>query len=482
MENKYIGLCQRKKVSLSKKSRIMLSPEYTLRLEYFGGLLYNRITHDLFALNESAADMLFLTQYSLSIEEITEALSKGVNEGKDSASSIIEFLDSLWIAGVIRKSEKHGNLNRALSILGKVRNFVNSLSYLSAPIEAFIHLTWSCNMRCGFCFVNAPRKLLRSQLALHEIKRTIDELAGMGVLELTITGGDPLLSPMFIEVAEYAKEKGLIVNATINSLLINENVVNELIENHINVQVPLHGPARELHDELTNTPGSFDKTLNAITLLVKAGVNVTVATTLQRANKDVILNMVPLIKSLGVNLWNITELKPVGRANFSMTIPLYERLGLLKELEEEAKKYGIRITAERAFWFINECFKDLRHILTTEEGHNLFTRCGARVGRYTEITPDGFVYPCDLSLGLGSNEFIAGDLRGQTFKEIWHSSPLLRKIRSIRKEDMHGKCRECHYFDICGGKCRVLAYKYYGDLYAPDPRCPYEPGCTSYDS
>ncbi|MEM2990777.1 MAG: radical SAM protein, partial [Halobacteria archaeon] len=356
------------------------------------------------------------------------------------------------------------------------------LSYLSAPIQAYLHLTWNCSMRCKFCFVNAPRKLLRNQLNLGEIKRIISELVEMNVLELTITGGDPLLNPMFIEVAKYAKEKGLVVNATINALLIDEKVANELAKNCIGVQVPLHGPASEIHDELTNTPGSFDKTVQAIKLLVKVGVNITVATTLQKANKDTILDMLPLVKFLGVNSWNITELKPIGRGDFSMTIPLYERLKIIEELEKEAKKNNIRIIAEKPFWFIDGRFKDLCHILATEESHKLFTRCGARVGRYTEITPDGFVYPCDLTLGLRTNIFIAGDLRSQTFKEIWHFSPVLRKIRNIKKEDMHGKCKACSYFDICGGKCRVLAYRYYGDLYAPDPRCPYEPGCISHDS
>ncbi|MBO3841519.1 MAG: hypothetical protein FGF48_03785 [Candidatus Brockarchaeota archaeon] len=166
MEDSGTGLQQGKKKSLSKKSRIKLSSDHILRLEYFGGLLYNRVTHNLFALNKKAADILFLTQYSLSIEEVAEALGNEINEGGDTVNSIIEFLNPLYVIGVVEESKKNGDLNRALSMLRRATCLVSDLSYLSAPIQAYLHLTWNCGMRCKFCFVNAPRKLVRNQLNL----------------------------------------------------------------------------------------------------------------------------------------------------------------------------------------------------------------------------------------------------------------------------------------------------------------------------
>ncbi len=316
--------------------------------------------------------------------------------------------------------------------------------------------------------------LLREPLTLEEIKKVIDELSEMRTFELCITGGEPLLDQRLPEVVKYACGRGFTVNITTNGLLVNRELAKKLATCKVNVQVPLHSSDFKIHDELTGMPGSFEKAIDTIKLLVNLNMNVSVITILQKANKDDLRNMLPSIKELGVHVWNIVELKPVGRADNSMAIPLKERLKILEELEREANKLGIQIIAEKPFFFVGD--KGLSQTLINDEFYKLFTRCGVRTGRYVEITPDGFVYPCDLLLGDTFPNLIAGDLRQNTFKEIWHSSEILNKFRTLKQEDMHGKCKSCIYFDLCGGKCRALAYRYYdGDLYAPDPRCPYEP-------
>jgi hypothetical protein len=66
---------------------------------------------------------------------------------------------------------------------------------------------------------------------------------------------------------------------------------------------------------------------------------------------------------------------------------------------------------------------------------------------------------------------VAGDLRAQSFGEIWRSSPLFRQLR---EGTLGGKCGRCEYRKLCGG-CRARAFALEGDVLAADPSCTYEP-------
>lgn len=461
-------------MTVDLSSTIKLNPDYVVRLEYFGGILYNKKSMKYYGLNRTAADILYLAQYTPVIKDVVDFLCEthGLNFN-ESKATVLDFLNPLLksdIINVIKDDRPLVNMSAVLNSLKQARGFVDKLNYLSAPLTTFLHLTWGCNIKCKYCFLNAPRKPLRRPLTLSEFRRIIDELSEMKTFELCITGGEPLLHPQFLDIVEHAYAKGFALNVTTNGLLLNGHLARALARYRVNVQIPLQGSTQKIHEDLTCMTGSFNGALRAIRLLNSYKANVSVITVLQKANKEDIFEMPQLLADLGVRVWNIVELKPIGRADKSMVISLKERLKILSKLEEEAHRLGIRIIAERPFFFVGD--GEISQTIRDNEFYKLFTRCGVRAGRYVEITPDGFVYPCDLLLGATFPRLIAGDLHQNTFKEIWHSSEILNKFRNLQQKDMHGKCASCEYFEICGGKCRALAYVYYGDLYGPDPRCP----------
>src|SRR5204862_24483 len=95
---------------------------------------------------------------------------------------------------------------------------------------------------------------------------------------------------------------------------------------------------------------------------------------------------------------------------------------------------------------------------------NYETRCPCGT-QYCRITPDGKLTPCPYL------PEVAGDLRTQSFGEIWRSSPLFRELR---EGALGGKCGRCEYQKLCGG-CRARAFALEGDVLAADPSCVYEP-------
>jgi radical SAM protein with 4Fe4S-binding SPASM domain len=109
----------------------------------------------------------------------------------------------------------------------------------------------------------------------------------------------------------------------------------------------------------------------------------------------------------------------------------------------------------------------MRHVYETDPDSpvlNYETRCPCGT-QYCRITPDGKVTPCPYL------PEVAGDLRVESFGDIWRSSPLFQRLREA---PLGGKCGSCEYRQICGG-CRARAFALEGDALAADPSCAYEP-------
>ena len=108
-------------------------------------------------------------------------------------------------------------------------------------------------------------------------------------------------------------------------------------------------------------------------------------------------------------------------------------------------------------------------------GHNpanTITRgCLAGVG-FCFISHRGSVQGC------GYLDIEAGNIRKQTFSQIWSDSPLFRNLRDL--SNIKGKCGVCEYKRICGG-CRARAYEATGDCLEAEPYCIYEPAVLRKD-
>ena len=82
------------------------------------------------------------------------------------------------------------------------------------------------------------------------------------------------------------------------------------------------------------------------------------------------------------------------------------------------------------------------------------------------VSHEGEVFPC------GYLPTIAGDLRKQTFADIWNNADVFQTLRDDDK--LTGKCGCCEFRHVCMG-CRARAYAATGDFMASEPFCIYEP-------
>jgi radical SAM protein with 4Fe4S-binding SPASM domain len=377
------------------------------------------------------------------------------------------------IAGYIRDPIVRRGLSSVLMGIGKFG--ITRPQILNAPFLVVWNFTNACNLKCKHCYQSA-RGRSPDELSLGEKLRLVDELAEAGVVSIAFSGGEPLVSPEFLEVARRASERGMFVALATNGFLITKEVARELREAGVGyVEISLDSANPKAHDEFRGVEGSFERAARAVAHCAEEGIFTCVATTVTKANLREIPRLIELSKRLGARRFMAFNFIPTGRGRdiIGMDPSPEEREGLLRALYEESKR-GIEVLST-APQYARVCL-EASHGLVVSPTHfyagkaewslsvlaEFIGGCGA--GRlYCAIQPNGDVTPCVFMPGL-----VVGNIRERAFLEIWHESDAMNRMR--RRELLSGNCGQCPYKFVCGG-CRARALAYFGDFMAPDPGC-----------
>lgn len=422
------------------------------------------------------------------------ALDDYFNEGKGKHRCLSAKLVSIAVNRALNNGGKAfgitgEQLRRALrdpyvkrgiaNVLSGIATFgINKPQTAGAPFLVVWNYTNACNLRCKHCYQNAG-ELSYDELPTEKRKEIVDELDQENVVSLAFSGGEPFLRSDFLDVAGYAAKKGIYVSVATNGTMVTKAMATKLREADIGyVEVSLDGATPEVHDAFRGVPGCFERAVEGIRNLIEKDIYTCIAVTVTKHNIHSIPDIVELGKRLKVKRVVVFNFIPAGRGSeiVSLDISPVEREHLLEYLYNELTKGEIQ-TFCTAPQYARVCMqkaleenKDLT-APTHFAAYNLSGKtkyladflggCGA--GRiYCAIEPNGLVTPCVFM------PIAVGDLKTQSFKEIWLNSPVLADLR--RRENLKGRCGHCQYMYICGG-CRARAYGYYKDYLAPDPGC-----------
>jgi radical SAM protein with 4Fe4S-binding SPASM domain len=348
---------------------------------------------------------------------------------------------------------------------------------VNAPFLVVWDFTHLCNLKCRHCYQDA-QKALPGELSTGESKKLIDELSDAGVVVIAFSGGEPLMRKDIFEVAAHAASRDMYVSIATNGTLITPEVAGRLAESGVSyVEISIDGRNAAEHDAMRGITGAFDRSVAGIRNAVDAGVFTCIATTVTRDNIDQVPDIHTLGKELGVKRMMYFNFIPTGRGieMVDKDITPEQRENLMKYILANAKagvmplelstapqiarvavedeeKYGVPI----GHFHMGEGLRGKTRMLADFIGG-----CGA--GRlYCSIEPTGTVQPCVFM------PIPVGNIREQSFLEIWHQAPVLKHLRN--RDHLTGSCGTCRNKYICGG-CRARAWAYYRDLDAPDPGC-----------
>jgi radical SAM protein with 4Fe4S-binding SPASM domain len=338
------------------------------------------------------------------------------------------------------------------------------------PIHPVWEVTNACNLRCKQCHA-CSGKPVPGELDTEEGKRLLESIANIGEFRmLALGGGEPLIRPDIVELIAYARKLGLEISIATNGTLLTTELAREFKRLGVtNIAVGLNANDREIHEQITNVPGSFAKSKNAVYATLEAGMNLQINTTVMKENRPAIPGLLDFASEVGAQIVLLYQLVPEGRGEDKMelTIKEYKALTELVADKQRTNRAIIEPTCSPQYWAYLISRK-MDHSgrqppkLEMKLAETLFKGCVAGSG-LCYIKPDGEVWPCPFV------PLSAGNVRERSLEELWYDSELFNSLRD-RKRLAGEKCRACLFKYMCGG-CRGRAYAHSGDYLGDDPLC-----------
>jgi radical SAM protein with 4Fe4S-binding SPASM domain len=296
------------------------------------------------------------------------------------------------------------------------------------PLFGCLEVTTACNNGCVHCY-----NVGRDTLSLELVKKSIDGMADLGTLFLSITGGEPMTRTDIWEILEYAVDKDFATLLYTNATLIGSREAARLKDLGIyHVDTTLLGDNPGTHDAISRSKGSFVRTMAALHFLREQGVNVAVKTPVMRENVKEIDNISSVMEKMGIQ--HIASPLMFSKDDGTQA-PLSHRIS-----NDDMKRFFLK--------------RDVTSLTDPNGGYP----CHMGICTFA-VRANGDVHPC-ISVPLK-----AGNVGESSLKDIWYNSKELSHIRSNRGRIVNG-CNKCDVKGWCF-RCEGIALLESGSLFMP---------------
>ena len=339
-------------------------------------------------------------------------------------------------------------------------------------------ITGRCNYRCMHCSVNAPESPA-PETPLPRICQLLDEMKECGLKNVVLIGGEPLIHKDFLQIVDEVSVRGMFITEIFsNGSLVTPALLDELERRGIRTTFMLSFDGVGYHDRMRGVPGAEENFYRCVRLLRERQFPVACNMCITRESVQTIWPTIEKLSAMGVR--SLTVYPPVecglwaGKAG-TMGVTT-EMIGeeYSKVIERfVAAGYPMDLNMYGMIYFSSA----LRKYALTPKWRNMGTdpdRTPACVtfARELNISPEGILSPC---YALMSDEYVRREmpnLHRMSLKQALTDSAFTR-IMEITQGDVrrrNGKCASCEFLSMCGGGCRLSAFKKTGDFMGYDPQ------------
>jgi SynChlorMet cassette radical SAM/SPASM protein ScmE len=345
---------------------------------------------------------------------------------------------------------------------------------MRAPRKLDIDITARCNLRCRYCYFFNNTAVDYRDLPSEEWLTFFDELGKLGVMDVTLAGGEPFIREDLTILLE-----GIVRNRMRFALLSNGALIDDAMAAFIArtgrcdyVQVSVDGSCAAVHDTCRGQ-GAFDGAVRGIRTLSRHKVRVGVRVTVHRHNLDDLENIARfLLDELGLPSFSTNSAGYLGTCRLNaddVMLTVAERQSAMATLLRLAEKYPNRIAANAGPLSEGRVFRQMEE--ARAQGAPAFpnrgrlTACGCPSSKIS-VRADGAVVPCNMLAHI-----VLGRINQDSLADIWRNSPALAQLRNRQKIPLGGfdLCADCAYIPYCTGSCPGLAYTITGQIDHPSP-------------
>ena len=326
------------------------------------------------------------------------------------------------------------------------------------PIYAVWEITLKCDLACHHCGSRAGRAR-PDELDTAQCLDLVRQMAELGVLEVTLIGGEAYLRPDWLDIVRAIRAAGMQCTVTTGGRGMTPELARAAAVAGVqSASVSIDGD-EATHDRLRGVAGSHRAAVEALANLRAAGVAVSVNTQINRLSMGHLPSVLETVIAAGGHAWQVQLTVAMGRAADQPNLLLqpYEMLDLfplLGRLKQRCAQAGVTLWPANNIGYFGPFESVLRE--RAPGGHR--ASCGAGCSTLG-IEADGAIKGCP---SLQTIPWTGGNIRDASLRDIWERAGPLRYIRDRTADDLWGYCRTCYYADACRAGCTWTGFSLFG--------------------
>ena len=328
------------------------------------------------------------------------------------------------------------------------------------PYSLLAELTYRCPLKCPYCSNPLKLRQYAAELDTDTWKRVLAEAAGLGVVQVHFSGGEPLVRQDLDQLIAESRQQGLYSHLTTSGVGGDESRLEHLVRAGLDsIQVSFQDSNPVDNDFLAGL-ASFEKKRECIEAAQKLDLPIVLNVVLHRTNLSHLEEIIQLAVDLDVEKVELAHVQYTGWAfrNRAALLPSRQQLQEAEQIVQAARdRLGNR--------------PELAHVLP-DYFQKYPKPCLQGWGQvYLAVAPDGAVLPCQTAREIPGLEF--PNVKDESLDAIWFHSPVFERFRGT--DWMPEPCQSCDRREIDFGGCRCQAFLLTGDAAATDPVCHLSP-------
>lgn len=328
---------------------------------------------------------------------------------------------------------------------------------IQPPIAMLAELTHRCPLACPYCSNPLEMTAKDAELDTATWIAAFQQAAEIGVLQVHLSGGEPVSRRDIVDLAKGAREAGLYVNLITSGIGLTEKRLAELEPYVDHIQLSLQGITAAVADRIGGYKGGFDRKMHVAEIIGQKGFPLTLNAVMHRHNLDDLPTTLDMAVRLGARRIEVACVQFQGWA-----------------LKNRAMLQPSRAQVDQAKRIVATARKDLKGTLAIDfvppdyyADYPKACMGGGWGSTGLNIAPDGKVLPCHAAETIPGLTFRT--VQDSPLKDIWYDSPAFNAFRGT--DWMPELCQTCDRRDVDFGGCRCQAMAIAGDPAATDPVC-----------
>jgi pyrroloquinoline quinone biosynthesis protein E len=328
------------------------------------------------------------------------------------------------------------------------------------PYSLLAELTHRCPLHCPYCSNPVQLTSQERELSTKDWSRVLSQAATLGIVQVGLSGGEPLTRPDVEELVTLARQLGLYTNLITSGIGLTAARASALATSGLNsVQLSIQAADAGLGDRIAGRKAHSRKA-SAARLVREANLPLSMNVVLHRRNIDQLDQIIDLCWEWRAERLELANTQYYGWAlvNRRQLLPTRDQLERAEQVFE-SRRSGLCGRME-LIWVIPDYYEQLPKACMGGWG---------RVG--LTVAPDGLVLPCPTAGSIGGLRF--DSVRDHDLGWIWRESDAFNAYRG--QEWMSDPCRSCPRRELDFGGCRCQAFALTGDAARTDPVCQWSP-------